>query len=949
MFLIRTKRFFVYALCFFAWLYTDFNNAQMVDMSSIEGLTGAISNRPQEVSDTDEAIKNNEPQALKQIDPDVFEVDNYGFSGRESFIFKPLPKNQETALRYFGYEFFSNTPTSFAQVDYIPTPQNYILGPGDNIKIALFGTTNKQFSLEISTEGEIYFPDMGPILVSGMSFVDMKNDIQNRISSQFIGTQSSITMGKLRTIKVFVLGEVFQPGMYTVSSLSTLTNALLASGGVKNTGSLRKIQLKRGGQVVTNFDFYDLLLKGDITSDKTLQPNDVVFIPPITKTVAIKGEILRPGIYELRNNESMNDLIEYAGGFKPKADLTAIDIQRIDDTKKGYKLLSSNIQESTNSTNNDLKNGDMVQVYPVSDSMNSAILIKGHAIAPGFYSWKEGMTISSLFQTIDDFLPMTDLNYILIKSNDVGGGIKLRQIDMEDYLKQSTNRKDILLNNRDEIIFFPKMLSLEAITSELIEFKELSEEQKNYFLKQTETIRTYDLDGSLKQERINPIPEVGQPRDIDKIENDKFYRYKVYQYCELPNNVAKTIVESGLIGSFVNNIGIESSDDPLKLDTVIRAGTEARDKVITSEEQLTLICRNQLLKETIDQLRSDTSLSPKKTVRITGNVLFPGDYPVTMEMKLSDVIKASGGFNQNTYTSELELMRVDISDPRRLRDIEFFEVDKSILDSVEIKADDVINVKKSPTLSENITVSGSVLLPGGYPLSRDTTLSAVLKRAGGVLKDGDLTGAIFQRQSLKVAQTQRLADAKSEIMRNVLLASQEDAFTNSDSDSSQYLDTLAKVLSVEIDPSSLGRVIIDLSAIISGEKEDIVLESGDTLFIPKRKTTVSVIGEVFSPTMHLHDQRLSISDYLDDSGGLTDFADKNGIYIIKSDGSIISSDQVSGGGFFRGSSNNLSPGDTIVVPIASPRIGLRSGLRATSDITSIIYQMALAAAAVNSF
>ena len=248
-----------------------------------------------------------------------FEDENYGYTGGKNFVNPPQGKFFEEPLSYFGYDFFINPGTKITSTKSLPIPPDYVLGPEDEVVIRLFGSTNSSWTLKISAEGEIFLPGIGPLLVTGLTFENFKQIIQEIVNNQMIGTTPSVTMGELRSIDIFVLGEAIQPGMYTVSSLTTLTNAIFESGGIKMTGSLRNIQLKRKGKVVSTFDFYDLLLQGDTSKDTRMMQGDVVFVPPITKTVGVAGEIGRPGIYELKEDETLEEFDSICRKFKTKS------------------------------------------------------------------------------------------------------------------------------------------------------------------------------------------------------------------------------------------------------------------------------------------------------------------------------------------------------------------------------------------------------------------------------------------------------------------------------------------------------------------------------------------------------------------------------------------------------------------------------------------------------
>ena len=222
-------------------------------------------------------------------------------------------------LKPFGYDLFANAPTTYAPAASIPVSGDYLLGPGDTLDILFYGKTNNTFSLEINREGFVDFPELGPVGLAGLTYGEAKEMLQARISAQIIGTQVSISMGSLRSMQIFVLGEAFKPGAYTVSSLSTITHALVSSGGVSDIGSLRNIQLKRQGKLIATLDLYDLLLAGDTSNDVRVQASDVIYIPTVGDLASIEGQVLRPAIYELKGGESTQDLIDLAGGLGPKA------------------------------------------------------------------------------------------------------------------------------------------------------------------------------------------------------------------------------------------------------------------------------------------------------------------------------------------------------------------------------------------------------------------------------------------------------------------------------------------------------------------------------------------------------------------------------------------------------------------------------------------------------
>ncbi|HUQ51474.1 MAG TPA: polysaccharide biosynthesis/export family protein, partial [Gammaproteobacteria bacterium] len=215
-----------------------------------------------------------------------------------------LARTGSEALKPFGYDVFRESPTTFAPATDIPVPPDYAIGPGDTVIVELFGEQSGRYSLVVDRLGQLNLPDFGPLQVAGRNFDSMRAEIERRVTEETIGVRASVSMGPLRSIRVFVLGDVARPGSYTVSGLSTITHALFVSGGVSEVGSLRNVELKRDGNTVTGLDVYDLLLRGDTSNDERLQSSDVVFVPPVGTIASIGGRVRRPAIYELKSETS---------------------------------------------------------------------------------------------------------------------------------------------------------------------------------------------------------------------------------------------------------------------------------------------------------------------------------------------------------------------------------------------------------------------------------------------------------------------------------------------------------------------------------------------------------------------------------------------------------------------------------------------------------------------
>jgi len=304
-------------------------------------------------------------------------------------------------LPIYGANLFSSVPSTFAPLDLTPVPPDYVVGPGDELRIRVWGQVSIQTNVRVDRSGEIFIPQIGPVHVAGMSFSALSEHLRGAVGRVYRNFQLTVDVGQIRAIQVYVSGEARRPGVYTVSSLSTLVDALFASGGPSVQGSMRHVQLRRGSAVVADFDLYDLLLKGDKSKDVKLQSGDVIFIPPVGSQAAVTGSVRNSAIYELRTDEQLAELLSNAGGLDSVASKARISIERIDDHRERSAM---EVAYDPSGLATPVADGDLVRVYAIAPLYRKTISLRGNTANPGRFAWHQGMRVSELIPEKDSLI-----------------------------------------------------------------------------------------------------------------------------------------------------------------------------------------------------------------------------------------------------------------------------------------------------------------------------------------------------------------------------------------------------------------------------------------------------------------------------------------------------------------------------------------------------------------
>ncbi len=373
----------------------------------------------------------------------------------------PLKKTGAAALKHFGYDLFERAPSTFAPVTNVPVPSDYMVGPGDQLEVQIYGNQNRNLKLTVGRDGRVTLPDIGPINVAGQLFSQVKANIEGRVDRQMIGLHASVSMGDTRSIRVFVLGEANYAGSYTISGLGTITSALFAAGGVRASGSLRNIELKRHGALVRRLDLYDLLIRGDTTDDAKLLQGDVIFVPSVGPTISVDGEVQRPAIYEIRSESTVADAVRLAGGLKPEADPPDAMLTRIDGNLHRVVI---RVDLSPGAPVQGLRNGDMLRVPRLPPTLDSGVVVQGRIYSGGAYAYRSGLRLTDIIRSVDELQPDADLHYLLIRREvPPDRHVIVLSADLAAALADPAGKANIELMPRDRITVFDLSAGRERI------------------------------------------------------------------------------------------------------------------------------------------------------------------------------------------------------------------------------------------------------------------------------------------------------------------------------------------------------------------------------------------------------------------------------------------------------------------------------------------------------
>ncbi len=795
-------------------------------------------------------------------------------------------QNKKSINRY-GSLFFNNKnkldPYS------VPTPNDYNVNYGDKLSLKIYGAKNESFELEVDKNGNINIPQVSELKVIGLQYKNIQKLVMEEVKKAYPNsTNILLNISEFTSIQVTITGLVNAPGLYNLSSFSTIKDALISSGGILDNGSYRNIYLKRAGKTYKIFDLYSLIRYGKTNIDTVLKSGDVILVKPIHKEIKLTGEVNYNALFELKSSESFRDLFDFAAGFNPKANKNAIRLKRYENNSiEVYTLTKDELYKYTP------KNGDEIHIYPKSELSAKLVKIEGNVIAPSEKSIPSDNKLSTLlknelkqFGENGYFLNDTNYEFAIVKNDNNLQGFNIKNV--------LNKKEDIDLKIGDIITIFKNS-----------EFKE-----KPYVYANGEVVnskkRKYEFSEGMTISNLFDMVDFNSEiieKDSNKRKTLNVDKSKV-QITRYENNKKTT---------FLVNTDINKSFKLKKYDEV--------------------------------KFFDFSKVNDEMKVSIKGEVFIPGTYNINENTTINDIVNIAGGLTKKALMARFEISRYYTEGFERKRKVLALDMNKALNLKIKIFEDDEITIFPIANWNEKMYVElkGLVRYPGKYAIEQGEKLSSVILRAGGFLPNAFVEGGVFTREEIRLLQEKRLEESLDRLNDQIVKSSADAQGLGEEKDGA--LKKLQAVKQLEKQAKSnrpIGRVSLNLYYDLNrfmNSTYDLVLKDKDMLYIPSINDTVSVVGEVLNQNTFVYDGELNTDDYLAKAGGITELAHEEYIYIVKANGET----QKYESNYFWGNDKKIFKGDTIVVPM---QFDSMSDIKFAKDVSQILYQFAITAASL---
>ena len=794
---------------------------------------------------------------------------------------KDFPQEFEE-LELFGLEIFSGYSNDFNFYDSLPISNQYVIKIGDRFKISAFGGFSFEETLTVNQNGSIIITDIGEFQIAGLSYKDASSKIKDEIERKFVGTEAYISIDQIRSKQVFALGNVKSPGTYALNAFGSALNALISSGGIKKNSSLRTLKVIRGNEIIKTLDLYDLLIDGDTkSSDFQLNDGDSILVGGLTSSASIIGEVIRPAIYEISSEDTLQELIRFALGATPFADLSNISVERI--LPSGQKTIIKPIDRSKFV----LKDGDKVVVNISQGEKINAVALHGAIRNAGEYSLQNSKTVGDIINIQTDLQESTYTGFAILKRLDF---ISKTYRIINFSLTNQDILNEINLYSGDKIFVFSK---------------------EDIAFSQSKEVYSY-LDSKLNRNIRSNISTQGPLSENPLIIGDD----------SINSNSERLILSS-------NDTDCLKSLDVLAVNPISNL-MKAKLKVFSGSKSMPC---TQIFYEHGDLL----PLIMINSIPVTGNVRFPGLYPTSRNLNALDLFNLAGGFLQSKLNT-LPVFDIGI----RARGFGSFAYEElNTLSNITMLS---LKVDQSSVEGGYVKLVGEFANPGTYPINKNSKLSEIYERAGGITNSAYPVGGILTRESVQSTESKALERSRAELAEILASAAASGYLKQNTTDLVGLISLMTNMENAE----PIGRFVTELNPALleTNPSLDIVLDDGDTIYMPKLQNTITIVGQVLNPVTVPHKVGASFEDYLKLAGGMKKEADKSKVYAILPNGISIRKKRginlplLPNMPFNR---SDILPGTTIIVPRKARPL---DGLTLVETITPVLANLSVTAASI---
>ena len=812
------------------------------------------------------------------------------------------------ALVQFGYETFDGVRTPSVLVNGT-IPDDYRLGIGDELVVTLRGQANGANRVVVDREGHVTVQNLPPITAAGRTFGELRDELQARIRAAYVGTEVFMSLGSVRLVAVSVLGEVTQPGIHQLTGLSTILDALAQAGGVKKTGSLRRVTVLRNGGSFT-LDLYNLIVNGTLDRNLALYEGDRIVVPTIGATVAVAGKVKRPGIYEMapgRTAASVGEAVALAGGtLRPQG--SRITAYSFDATGR------STVQEGLGASTA-IPDGTLLRVDYGEEVKVGIVELIGAVHAPSTRSIAAAPSIRALVGSTDNLLPDAYAPFAVLETTDSGSlSRRLFAVDLQRIL---AGQQDYTLRDGDKL-YVLTVADIQFLSSAPVQrviasrAKVVDDRPDDLTQKLTGQIQNLTEQLHVANRKIELLA-AGEDRNA--VRRDPPAR------CRGLDALAQ-VVSTTRSGRFDNAIQATAAaaqqGDPTTPTATATSPVEPVPCPVLFEQNAALL-----------------TFSLEHVIAISGEVRTPGAYPVVDGAPIATVVSAAGGVTRTADLKRVEITRSTISAGQATRS----SIDLSGAQAATTLVNPGDIVRFNPVFTDResgpVLLAGDFVHPGYYEIRRGETLSEIMIRAGGLTAQAYPYGAVFTRESVKRAQQEGFAKASRELSATAVFATTKGELNAGAAGALQALtDQIARTPAV-------GRVVIEADPTVLQVRPefDTVLEPGDTIFMPKRPNSVLVLGDVLNPGALQFRSGSTADEYITRAGGFERSADRSRLFLIFPNGSA----QPISTSVWNYSPVQIPPGSAIVAPKNAAPLNL---LAVTGSVAQLVSQIAITMASL---